>query len=88
MTWPRFVGRNHIQGDYDDGPDGLRSAIAGDARRLEQDSRDHRYGHEIAKVAGVEPEVARRVLDAFFNDSGNPLRWPHDFRPRLPEGDE
>lgn len=84
MTWPRFIGRNHLQGDYD-GPDVAgRAVIAGDARRLEQDSRDHRYGAQIAEKAGVTQEQAYAVLTAFFNDSLNPFRWPDDFVPREP----
>lgn len=81
MTWPRLVGRSHLQGDYDATPLGL---IKGDMRRLEQDSRDEHYGRHIAEAAGVEPEVARRVLDVFFNDVPHPGRWPVDYVPREP----
>jgi hypothetical protein len=40
--------------------------LAGDMRRLEADQRDDRHLAEYAKRAGITPEQARAVLDAFF----------------------
>jgi hypothetical protein len=40
--------------------------IAGDMRRVEADQRDARHLDEYAKRAGITPEQARAVLDAFF----------------------
>jgi hypothetical protein len=84
MTYQRVINRNHLRGDYawfhkhriEDqvacheqciNPSPL---IAGDLRRLEQDSRDGQYGKQIAEAAGVSPEVAVAVLTAFFTDCG------------------
>jgi hypothetical protein len=40
--------------------------LAGDLRRLEADSRDERHLAHYARLAGVTPEQAKAVLDAFF----------------------
>lgn len=40
--------------------------LKGDLRRLEHDQRDERHLAEYAKRAGITPEQARAVLDAFF----------------------
>lgn len=66
MTWKRLVNRNGLTGDYDPG-NPPKALISGDMRRLEIDSRDDRYGQEIANAAGVSLDVARRVLNAFFD---------------------
>lgn len=42
--------------------------VAGDLRRLEQDQRDPRHLEIYAKRAGVTPEQAKAVLDAFFDE--------------------
>lgn len=83
MTWPRLVGRNRLLGDYGNTETRAAGLIAGDMRRLEQDSRDDRYGVTLASAAGVTPEQARAVLDAFFTDAGIG-NWPPDFVPRAP----
>lgn len=43
-----------------------RSLIAGDMRRLEADSRDEAHLARYAEIAGITPEQAKAVLDAFF----------------------
>ena len=66
MTYPRVVGRNNLDGDYEnDGPSWPgEAAVAGDLRRLESDQRDDTHLALYAKAAGVTPEQARLVLDA------------------------
>jgi hypothetical protein len=73
MTWRRLVGRNGLNGDYNCvvgsvTPLGIcqHPMIAGDMRRLERDARDAEHLREHARNAGVTPEQAKAVLDAFF----------------------
>jgi len=50
-------------------PDGkycANQALAGDMRRLEKDQRDERHLKAYARIAGIAPEQAKMVLDAFF----------------------
>jgi hypothetical protein len=44
---------------------------AGDLRRVELDQRDDRHLAAYAAYAGITPEQARRVLDAFFDGAPN-----------------
>ena len=82
MTWQRALARNALEGDYDHrvkkpanwdhwSEEGQRAwqtqaMIAGDLRRLEADQRDEWHLSLYAKRAGVTPEQAKAVLDAFF----------------------
>jgi hypothetical protein len=68
MTWFRLVNRNSLHGDYDGCADcsASRGCIAGDMRRLEADSRDDAHLRMYATLAGVTPEQAKVILDAFF----------------------
>ncbi len=59
--------------------------LAGDLRRLEQDSVDGKEATAwIAKCAGVDNETVIKVLSAFFLEA--PPRPPHDeiLRPEPP----
>lgn len=70
MTYRRVVARNQLHGDYmTDRKESYEVAanfVAGDLRRLEVDQRDEHHLVEYASRAGVTPEQARAVLDAFF----------------------
>lgn len=66
MNYQRVVNRNHLAGDYDSEYT-LRSCVAGDLRRLETDQRDEKHLKKYAGYAGVTPEQAKLVLDAFFD---------------------
>lgn len=75
MTYRRVVRRNHLEGSYTHHgptnpatPELERGLIAGDLRRLEADSRDDRHLKEYAASAGITPEQAKKLLDAFFGD--------------------
>jgi len=70
MTYWRVLQRNYLLGDYRNDDNYPRNAIAGDLRRLEQNAIDDDYGACIANHAGVSPEVAKKVLRAFFTDCG------------------
>lgn len=41
--------------------------IAGDLRRLEHDQRDEAHLEAYTRIAGITPEQAKAVLDAFFD---------------------
>lgn len=65
MTWDRLVKRNGLSGDYD-GSGTHVATVAGDMRRLEQDSVDDCHAAEYAVAAGITPAQARAVLVEFF----------------------
>jgi hypothetical protein len=71
MSYRRVVNRNSLHGGYD-GPNltGALRLIAGDLRRLEQDQRDPDRLAFYASAAGITPDQACKVLDAFFGDKG------------------
>lgn len=75
MTYQRVIMRNRLLGDY--GHPGqeppMRPELAmliGDLRRLESDQRDAAHCSAYAKIAGISPDQARSVLDAFFDGYG------------------
>ena len=76
MTYHRIILRNGLSGGYDMGvkPNhhGPR-AIAGDLRRLEEDSRDAAHLKQISEIAKITPEQAKIVLDWLFRDSNLPF---------------
>ncbi len=81
MTWQRLVSRNGLHGGYTvtselqhHGP----RHIAGDMRRLEQDSRDALHLVKYARYAGITRDEAQAVLDAFFDPRlvTDILTWP------------
>jgi hypothetical protein len=88
MTWGRLLSRNALLGNYTRIrgygyvlPTTEQTArlltLAGDLRRLEQDSVDGKYATEsIAHRAGVDVETVVRVLKAFFDEA--PALPPHD----------
>lgn len=81
MTWWRLVHRNGLEGDYSPTNEiyphhhGSRM-IAGDMRRLEEDSRDEHHLSWVADCAGITPDQAKIVLDWFFRDSTKPFPEP------------
>jgi hypothetical protein len=48
-------------------PGDVMSAIRGDMRRLEADSRDERHLNEYAAAAGITAAQAKAVLDKLFD---------------------
>lgn len=65
MSWRRLVSRNNLGGDYCT-PHDPWHLIAGDMRRLENDSRDNEHLHAFAVLGDCTPAQAKAVLDAFF----------------------
>lgn len=74
MSYPRVVSRNGLTGSYAGTP-GDKDAewkrmIAGDMRRLEQDSTDDHHVEKFVVASGAEPGQVRKMLTAFFTDFG------------------
>jgi hypothetical protein len=77
MSYARLVCRNNLRGDYNAITD-MESCnvhcIRGDLRRFEADSRDEEHLKMYAEKAGITVEQARIVLDALFDDGGQPFK--------------
>ena len=72
MDYMRVVNRNGLEGDYEyasDGPMQVLNSIAGDLRRLEDDTRDAWHLSLYADFAGVSNKQVKMIFDEFF--SGN-----------------
>ena len=81
MSWRRLVNRNGLNGGYQHSELPNQNAhgsrlIAGDMRRLEEDSRDEAHLKWVAEIASITPEQAKLVLDWFFRDN-----WPNSDHP-------
>jgi hypothetical protein len=73
MSWGRVVNRNKVRTTepYNHAlpwaSDGRRlSDLIGDLRRLEEDAQDAHHLDRYAAHAGITPEQAGAVMDAFF----------------------
>lgn len=84
MTWSRLVHRNRPEGGYrhanSDGSADAHASIAGDMRRLEQDSLSDYICGQIAEKTGVPVDsvrvVAKELLSCFAHPQGHGDSWP------------
>lgn len=71
MSFRRMLVRNQMEGGPRQTPADhpANSVIAQDLRRVEEDQCDPAHINAYARIAGIRPEQAAKVLKAFF---GNP----------------
>lgn len=73
MTYARVINRNGLTGNYTETPDymGDKRLIAGDLRRLEQDTLDRWHVSMYAKEAGITEDQVRLLFMLFFRGNYN-----------------
>ena len=64
MDYGRVIGRNKLHGDY---TSNLKTIIAGDLRRFENDVVDDFLGTILAEKAGVDLETWRRCMKVLLS---------------------